>query len=162
MVTLKTLLTNALKKIENNIHLLTENVPTVEKKRLLPVLPYLEIISLEIRTKLQQALRVALICCQLEFGNKCQIRLSISKVPIPKDFLSSVVYKFQCSLCNEAYYDKSIRHLNIRFWKHIGVSPLTEKKVKPSNNNVVFDHLLYCNFLTSFDNISNLAHENKK
>ena len=44
----------------------------------------------------------------------------------------------------------------------IGVSPLTGKKVKPSNNSAICDHLLHCNFLPSFDNFSVLAHENKK
>ena len=38
-----------LKKFLNNVHLVKENVPTVEKKRLLLVLPYLRIISLQTR-----------------------------------------------------------------------------------------------------------------
>ena len=49
---------------------------------------------------------------------------------------------------------KSIRHLDIRSGEHIGVSPLTEKKVKESNNSAICDHLLRCNFLPSFDNFS--------
>ena len=82
--------------------------------------------------------------------------------PIPKDLISSVVYKFQCGLCKEPYYGESIRHLDLRSGEHIGVSRLTEKKVKPSNNTAICDHLLHCNFLTSFDNFSVLSHENKK
>ena len=39
-------------KFLNNIHLVKENVPTVEKKRLFLALPYLGIISLQTRTKL--------------------------------------------------------------------------------------------------------------
>ena len=66
--------------------------------------------------------------------------------------LSGVVYKFECGLCNESYYDESIRHLNIRSEEHIGVLPLTGKRVKPPNNSAVF----------SFDKFSILAHENKK
>ena len=67
-------------------------------------------------------------------------------------------------LCNESYYGESIRHLDIRSGEHIGVSPLTGKKVKPSNNSAICDHcnLLHCNFLPSFDNFSVLAYENKK
>ena len=75
--------------------------------------------------------------------------------------MSGVVYKFQCSLCSESYYGESIRHLNIRSGKHIGVSHLTGKKVKVSNNSAVCDHLLHCNFLPSFDDSSSLAYENK-
>ena len=57
---------------------------------------------------------------------------------------------------------ESIRHLDIRSGEHIGVSPLTGKKVKPSNNSAICDHLLHCNFLPSFYNLSVLDHENKK
>ena len=42
------------------------------------------------------------------------------------------------------------------------MSPLTGKKVKPSNNSAIYDHLLHCNVLPLFDNFSVLAHENKK
>ena len=65
-------------------------------------------------------------------------------------------------LCNESYYGESIRYLDMRSGEQIGVSPLTGKKVKPSNNSAICDHLVYCNFLPSFDNFSVLAHENKK
>ena len=84
------------------------------------------------------------------------------KDPIPKDFISCAVYKFQCDFCNESYYGESIKHLNIRSGEHISVSHLTGKNVKPSNNSAICDHLLHCNLLPSFDNFSVLAHENKK
>ena len=156
---------SCLKKFLNNVHLVKENVLTVEKKRLLLVLPYLGIISLQTRTKLQQALKVVSNCCKLDIVFKCQTRLSQSlryKDHIPKDLVSGVAYKFQCCLCNESYYVESIRHLGIRSGEHIGVSLLTRKKVKPSNNSAICDHLLHCNFLPSFDNFSVLVHENKK
>ena len=103
--------------------------------------------------------------CKLQIVFKCQTRLSNSfryKDPIPKDLIPGVVYKIQCGLCNESYYGESIRHLDIRSGEHIGVSPLTKKKFKPSNNSAICDHLLHCNFLPSFDNFNVLAHENKK
>ena len=131
------------KKFLNNVHLVKENVPTVEKKRLLLVLLYLGIISLQTRTKLQQALKCFLNCSKLEIVFKCQARLSNSfryKDPILKDLISGVVYKFQSGLCNESYYGESIRHLDIGSGEHIGVSPFTGKKVKPSNNSAICDH----------------------
>ena len=137
----------------------------MEKKRLLLVLPYLGIISLQTRTKLQKALNDVLNCCKLEIVFKCQTRLSNSfryKDPRNKDLISAVVYKFQCGLCNESYYGESIRLLDIKSGEHIGVSLLTGKKIKPSNNSAVCDHLLNCNVLPSFDIFSILAHENKK
>ena len=121
--------------------------------------------SLQIRTKLQQAIKGVSNCCKLEIGFKCQTKLFNSfqfKGPIPKDLISGVDYKFQCDLCNESYYGESIRHLDIRSGEHIGVSLLTGKKVKPINNSAVRDHLLHCNYLPSFDNFSILTHENKK
>ena len=120
---------------------------------------------MQTRTKLQQALKDVLNCCKLEINFKCQTRLSNFfryKEPIPKDLISGAVHKFQCGLCNESYYHESIRHLDTKSGEHIGVSPFTGKKLKPSNNSTVFDHLLYCNFLPSFDNFIILAHENKK
>ena len=42
------------------------------------------------------------------------------------------------------------------------MSPLTGKKVKPSNNSAICDHLLHCNFVPYFEKFSVLAHENKK
>ena len=137
----------------------------IQTKGLFLVLPYLERIYLQTRTKLQQALKGVLNCCKLEIVFKCQTRLSNSlhyKDPIPKDLISGVVYKFQCGLCNDSYYGESIRHFDIRSGEHTGVSPLTGKKVKPSNSSAICDHLLHCNLLPSFDNFSVLAHENKK
>ena len=100
MVTSKTLLTNlkiSLKSL-NNIHLVEEKVPTMEKKRLHLVFPYLEIIPWQTRIKLQQALKGVLNCCKLEIVFKYQTRLLNSfryKDPIPKDLISGVAYKFQ-------------------------------------------------------------------
>ena len=90
---METLLTNVLKKFLNNIHLVKENVPAVEKKHLLQVLPYVGIISLQTRTEQQQALKGVLNCCKLEIVFKCQTRLSNSfhyKDSLPKDLTSSV------------------------------------------------------------------------
>ena len=101
---------------------------------------------------------------KLEIVFKCQTKLSnpfCYKDPIPKELISGVIYKFRCGLCNESYYDESIRQLDKRSEEHIGVSPLTGKKVKPSNNSAIYDHLLRFNFLSPFDKFSVLAHENK-
>ena len=94
------------------------------KKCLLLFLPYIRIISLQTRTKLQQALYGVLNRCKLEIAFKYQTRLYNSlqsKNPIRKDLISVVVYKFKCGVCNESYYGKSIRHLDIKSGKDIGV-----------------------------------------
>ena len=72
-----------------------------------------------------------------------------------------MVYKFQCGLCNQSYHGEWVRQLNVRIGEHIGISPLTEKKVKPKHNSVS-NHLLLCNNSPSFKNFSVLTKENKK
>ena len=68
-------------------------------------------------------------------GSKFQNVLHF-KDQIPKDLISDVVYKFQCGLCNESYYGECMRHLNVRIGEHIGILPLTIKKVKPRKSSV--------------------------
>ena len=137
----------------NNIHLVIENLQTVERKAFAPSLFYLGIISLQARTKLQQAMKGVLNCCKLEIVFKCQTRLSNSfryKEPIPKVIVFGVAYKIQCGLSNKSYYGEGIRHLGIASREHIGGLRLTGKKLKPSNNNSICDNLIYCNFLPFF------------
>ena len=84
--------------------------------------------SLQTRTKLLQALKGVLNYCKLEIVFKTRLSNYFRyKDPIPKDFISGVVYKFQFGLCNGSYYGESIRHLDIRSGEHIPVSPLTGK-----------------------------------
>ena len=66
----KNFIDKCFKKFLNNVHLVKKNVPS-RKKRLLLVLPYLGITSLQTRTKLQQALKGVLNCCKLEIVLKC-------------------------------------------------------------------------------------------
>ena len=80
---------------------------------------------------------------------------------IPKEVTSGVVYKFQCGFCNESYYGECVRDLNVRIGEHIGISPLTKKKVK-AKGSAVINHLLLCNHSPSFENFSVLTKENKK
>ena len=56
------------KKFLGNIHFVKDKVPTVERKRLLLVLPYFGVISLQTRTKLQQPVKGVLNCCKPEFA----------------------------------------------------------------------------------------------
>ena len=126
--------------------LFKKTAPTVKKKHLLLVVSYLGIISLHTRTKLQQTLKGVLNCCKLKIDFKCQTRLSNFfhyKDPIPKDLMSGVFCKFQCDLCNESYYGKSIRHLDIRSGEHIAVSPITERR---SNHQIT---VLFVNIYSS-------------
>ena len=41
-----------------------------------------------------------------------------------------MLHKFQCGLCNESYYGECVRHLAVRSGEHVGISPLTNKRVQ--------------------------------
>ena len=74
-----------------------------------------------------------------------------------------MVYKFLCRLCNGSYYGECDRTLAERSSEHIGISPLTNKKVKkPREDSPVCDHLINCNYSHTFDDFSVLCLENKK
>ena len=128
------------------------------------VLPHLRPLSLQTRTKLKKSLKGVLNCCKLQVVFKIQKKLAKAfpfKDCIPKELTSVVVYKFPCRLYNEPYYGECVRHLNVKIGEHIGISPLTKKKVKPKCS-AVSNHLFLCNHSPSFENFSVLIKENKK
>ena len=147
----------------DNKYRVQEKMITVPKKTLFLVLPYLGRLSLQTRTKLRKSLKSILKFCKLQVVFKSQNKLAKAfrfKDRIPKGLTSGVVYKFQCGLCNESYYGECVRHLNVRIGEHIGIAPLTKKKVKP-RGSPVSDHLLLCNHSPSFENVSVLTRKIK-
>ena len=127
----------------------------MEKKALRLVLPYLGLISLQVRTKIRNAMKSTLNCCKLQviFKNKRKLsNMFRFKDLVPYDLVSGVVYEYMCGRCNSSYYGETERHLKVRSGEHIGISPLTFKKMKLSKENSTCDHLLECDnnpFLTS-------------
>ena len=106
-----------------------------------------------------------LSCAEIQIMFKNQIDLSKVfrfKDRLPYDLISCVVYKFQCGRCNASYYGKTDRHLKVRSGENIGISPLTFKKVKPSVESSIRDHLLFCNHEPSFDDFTILAQGTNK
>ena len=135
-------------------------VLTVEKKTLTLVLPFLGNLSLQTKTKLQNVLKRVLGCCKIQIVFKSQRDLSNVfrfKDRLPYELISRVIYKFQCGRCNSSYIGETDRHLKVRSGEHIGISPLTFNKVKPS----VRDHL-FCDHSPSFDDFTILTHGNNK
>ena len=53
------------------------------------------------------------------------------------------------------------RQLKISYGKHIGISPLTFKKTKPSKESSIHDLLLQFENNPSFDEFTIVAHRNK-
>ena len=53
-------------------------------------------------------------------------------------------------------------HLKVLSGEHIGMSPLIFRKVKPSKESAIRDHLLNCNNIPSFDEFTILAYGHHK
>ena len=60
--------------------------------------------------------------------------------------------------CNSSYYSETDRHLKVRSGEHIEISHLTFRKVKPSKECAIRDHLLNCNNIPFFDEFPILAY----
>ena len=156
---------NCFKKFLDRLYVLKPALVTVEKKPLLLVLPFLGPISLQIRTKIRNAMKGTLDYCKLQVIFRSERKLSDVfrfKDRIPFELVSGVVYKYKCGRCNSSYYGETERHLKVRSGEHIGLSPLTFKKTKPSRESSIRDHLLHCDNSPSFDEFTILAHGNKK
>ena len=78
--------------------------------------------------------------------------------------LSGLVYQYKCGGCNATYYGKTKRHFKVRICEHLGISHLTEKKVKIDNNKLtaIQEHLLCCNYSPSFEEFSISTKENNE
>ena len=64
--------------------------------------------------------------------------------------------------CNSSYYSETDRRLKVRSGEHIGISPLTFRKFKPSKESAICDHLLIFNNIPSFDKFNILAYDHEK
>ena len=135
-------------------------VSTVPKKNLVIVLPYLGKFSLEIRTRINGIMKNKLPYCNIQFvfQTKCKISNFFTfKDKIPSSLRSGIVYKFQCGHGNATYYGKSKRHFKVRICEHLGISPITGKRVKGDDDSAIKGHLLFCNHAPGFEEFSILA-----
>ena len=81
---------------------------------------------------------------------------------ISKEICSHIVYKFVCSCCNATYYGESERHFHIRASEHLGITPLTGKRVVNPKKSAINDHILFENHECSYDDFSIIARENNR
>ena len=81
---------------------------------------------------------------------------------ILKEISSHLVYKFMCSCCNATYYGESERHFFVRASEHLGMTPLTGKRVKNPKKSAIFNHILLKGHDASFEDFTILLKENNK
>ena len=153
----KSFIDKCFKKFLDRLHIIKSTLATVEKNPLRLVLPYLGPLSLQIRVKVINATKNTLNHCKLQLIFKNERKLSNMfrfKVCVPYDLVSGVVYEYTCFQSDSFYNDEIERHLNVgRHGEHIGVSPLTFKKTKPSMESSILDQHLECDnnpFLDEF------------
>ena len=52
------------------------------------------------------------------------------------------MHKFTCSCCNRTYCGQSKRHFFVRVPEHLGMTPVTGKRVKNPKKSAIFDYIL--------------------
>ena len=97
---------------------------TVHEKQVRLVLPFLDPLSFEIRSRLQKCFKNYIPYCSLQV--LYQSRSRISNLFNFKDIVntkssSHVVYKFMCSCCNATYHGKTQRHFFVRASEHLAL-----------------------------------------
>ena len=142
-------------------------VPNVPKRNVFVKLPFLESTSFQIQKKLQKLLSDKLTSCNLKIVFTSPVRVKsffTFKDKLPEMLLSGLVYQYKCGGCNATYYGKTKHHFKVRICEHLGISHLTEKKVKIDNNKLaaIQEHLLCCNYCLFFEDFSILTRESNE
>ena len=109
-------------------------IPTVPRKKIRIVLPFLGQTSLDIKRKLNELFRM-IPTCQVEVIFQTTYRMGNMfrfKDCLPKSIMTDFVYFFKCSCCAATYVGRCYRHKQVRFCEHAGLSPLTGKALKPT------------------------------
>ena len=117
----------------NKLYSIKKTILTVEKKKLMLLLPHLGTYSLQIKKKLTKLFHDKLPFCDVRiiFSSNRRIRNFFHfKDRIPKSLLSHKVYFFKCPGCNSSsYYGSAERHTMIRYADHLGFSWRTGGKI---------------------------------
>ena len=160
-----TFIDNCIKTFLDRLYINKKIRDTVEKKQLLIVLPFLGKQSFLIRKRLQSCIKNHLSYCSLRIVFQSRTRLSSLfrfKDVISKEICSHIVYKFVCSCCNATYYGESERHFHIRASEHLGITPLTGKRVVNPKKSAINDHILFKDNKCSCENFSIIAREKNR
>ena len=155
---------SCVKSILNKLYTPKVVVPNVPKRNVFVKLPFLRSTSFKIRKKLQKLFSDKLTSCNLKivFMSPVRVKSFFTFMDnVHKMLLSGLVYQYKCGGCNATYYGKTKRHFKVRICEHLGISHLTEKKVKIDNNKLtaIQEHLLCCNYCPSFEDFSLLTRE---
>ena len=130
----------------NNKYSPATTIPTVPRKKIRVVLPYLGTTSLTIKKKLKQLFRTIpshsieiIFQTTYRMGNMFRFKDSM-----PHSLLTDFVYYFKCRSCAASYIGRCYRHKLVRFCEHAGLSPRTGTRLKPTlvNASAVKTHMV--------------------
>ena len=138
-------------------------VLNVPKRNVFLKLPFLGSTSFQIRKKLQKSFSDKLTGdVKIVFTSPVRVKSFFTfKDKLPKMLLSGLAYQYKCGGYNATYYGKTKRHFKVRICEHLGISHLSDKKIKIDNNKLtaIQEHLLCCNYCPSFEDFSILTRE---
>ena len=121
----KSLLINAFK---NSLIMFIQRlqIPTVLKKELTIILPYLGKMSQIVKTRLTKTMNKHMKFCKLravfQTNNRPRNYFRF-KDSVPETLQSNLVYIFSCRSCTASYICTTYRHFKVRVSEHQGVSP---------------------------------------
>ena len=99
-----------IQKFLNDTYIQTSKVPSVPKKELIIILPYLGNMSQIVKTKLTETMSKHMKFCKLRVIYQTNNRLKNYfpfKDFVPKTLRSSLIYKFSCGSCRASYIGKT-------------------------------------------------------
>ena len=130
---------------------------TVPKRVVYFHLPFTSAHSLQIQTKLIKLVSSCFpqidLCVVLKPG-KCLSTFFQFKDPVPKFLKSHVVHQFKCQCCAALYIGQTCHH------QHMGILPLTGKKVSHPSCSSILTHSTQTNHSISFHDFSILSSSN--
>ena len=137
-------------------------IPNVPKRKVSVTLPFLGSTSFQIR-KLQKLFTDKLTSCNLKIVFTSTVRIKslfTFKNKLPTMLLSGLVYMYSYGGCNAIYYGRTKHPFKLQVCEHLGISYLTEKKVKIDNNKpMAIQEQLCWNYSSSFEDFSILTRE---
>ena len=133
-------------------------VPTVPKRELLVVLPYLRTFSLSLRKRLYKSVSKSLPQCNIK------VILSPKIDIVAYIFGSTLSAKFVVviSIILTTYYCETKRRFKVRTGEHISTFPLTGKRVNKNKKSSFKNHCLLSGYVCSFEEIPAVNYESQK
>ena len=154
-----------IQKFLNNMFIQRLQIPTVPKKELIIILPYLGKMSQIVKTRLTKTMNKHMKFCKLrvifQINNRLKNYIRF-KDSVPETLRSSLIYKFSCGSCTASYIGKTYRHFKVGVSEHQGVSPRTGKPVKGTLSTSVRDHMLVCDHKVVHEDFKFLGNESNR